>query len=155
MPDDRVLSQSDIDALIESVAPQSRAAKEKGIITTTPKPGKEVEPERATAVHPSSHSSLSPYDIKALNDKIAELANRLDKLEKALSKTRQSANDSLGVAQFAQNFRCTSCNSQGFIAFFVKCTNCGQVKLWGSWPQNSRRRSMARVDPPQPPNDIA
>jgi hypothetical protein len=128
MSDDELLSQSDIDALVESVASRSRATGEKVISARTPKASREIEPERATMPRSPSPSPPSPRDIEALNDKIAKLADRLDKLEKAL-------NGNFGMSQLAQNFRCTSCNSQGFIAFFVKCTRCGQVKLWGSWPQ--------------------
>lgn len=128
MSDDELLSQSDIDALIESVASHPRATGEKVISAKTPKADRKIEPERVTASRSPSSSPPSPRDIEALNDEIAKLTNRLDKLEKAI-------NGNLGMTQLAQTFRCTSCNSQGFIAFFVKCTRCGQVKLWGSWPQ--------------------
>lgn len=120
MSDDKILSQSDIDALVESVAPSLASAREKG---------------GAPKVSTSHHQSIPPsQDIKALSEKIAELTDRLDRLEKAVSKLKQPPNGSTGMAQFVHSFRCTSCNSQGFLAFFVKCTQCGQVKLWGSWP---------------------
>ncbi len=121
MSDDRVLSQSDIDALMESVAPRLGGAREKVVST------------RAGTSHPQP-APPPTHDIKALTEKIAELADRLDRLEKTVSKLKQSANSGAGMAQLAQNFRCSSCESQGFLAFFVKCTHCGQIKLWGSWP---------------------
>jgi flagellar motor switch protein FliM len=122
MADDKVLSQSEIDALMESVAPARGTAKEK------------VAPSQTKSPHPQPSSLPTADNIKALTEKITELTNRLDRLEKAVSRIKYQPNGSLTMAQFAENFRCTSCNSQGFLAFFVKCTHCGQVKLWGSWP---------------------
>lgn len=121
MSDDKILSQSDIDALVESVAPPLGGAKERGNAQKVSTPHH----------HPSTPP---PQDIKALSEKITELTDRLNRLEKAVGKLKQPTNGNAALAQFAQNFRCTSCNSQGFLAFFVKCTHCGQVKLWGSWP---------------------
>ncbi len=122
MSDDRLLSQSDIDALVESVAPKLGGTKEKDAAG------------RTSTAHSQPAHAPPTQDIKSLSEKIAELADRLDKLEKTVSKLKQPTNSSSGMAHFAQNFRCTSCNSQGFLAFFVKCTRCGQIKLWGSWP---------------------
>ena len=32
-------------------------------------------------------------------------------------------------------FQCKSCNSEGFVAIRVKCTDCGEERWWGWWPQ--------------------
>lgn len=122
MSDDKILSQSDIDALVESVAGAPGGTREKGMAA------------RTTAPHHPQAPTPSPHDIKALTDKIIELSERLEKLEKAVSKLKQPGNGGAGMTQFVHGFRCTSCNSQGFLAFFVKCTRCGEIKLWGSWP---------------------
>lgn len=122
MSDDKVLSQSEIDALMESAAPAQRTAKEGGI------------PSRAKSPHTQPPPVPPTDNIKALTEKLTELANRLDRLEKTVNKIKQPANGGLAMVQLAQNFRCTSCDNQGFFAFFVKCTHCGQIKLWGSWP---------------------
>ncbi|MFP3975014.1 MAG: hypothetical protein ACLFVK_02190 [Dehalococcoidia bacterium] len=67
-------------------------------------------------------------DIRPLVNSIKEIDAQLMSILKGLQGT-------VGY-NLGQNFRCSSCGSQGFVAELVKCTVCGEESWWGWWPDD-------------------
>jgi len=67
-------------------------------------------------------------DIRPLVNSIKEIDAQLMSILKGLQGT-------VGY-NLGQNFRCSSCGSQGFVAGLVKCTVCGEENWWGWWPDD-------------------
>jgi outer membrane biosynthesis protein TonB len=150
MADENVLSQADIDALLAAAPPPKPSpAKVEAVyeepeeipkplpkVVTKPKPRAPVEPVETIAPHPAPVSTYVPRkekgssnEVEYLNSKMTDLTNRLARAEITISELNQT------IKGLSQSFRCDACNSQGFVAFYVKCTDCGKGKWWGWWPK--------------------
>ena len=67
----------------------------------------------------------SPYSIRFSEKQIAAIDDKVEELSHNLKKRHE----------LRENFQCEHCDSKGTVAFFTKCTSCGQERWFGWWPR--------------------
>ena len=147
MTDEYVLSQADIDAMVAKgsgvSAPVDDVATESPVkvkqVTESLSNIKSIPAKReAPAPRPASPqetktrpaSSASSSEVVALRNTVAELTNRLNKMEAAMLKSQKSFR-----CDVRNNFHCGHCKTHGNVAMYLKCTSCGEEQWVGWWPQ--------------------
>ncbi len=150
MADEKVLSQADIDALLaksgqrqvvagvaaqQQTAPVSTSQTTSKVSQATTKI--KVTPTKINTSHPAPSvpratlpRSVPPSEVELLRATVADLRNRLDRLEAAMVKSQRVPH-----CDIRKIYHCDSCNSQGQVAIYTKCTNCDEENWWGWWPK--------------------
>jgi hypothetical protein len=148
-PDENaVLSQGDIDALVSSSTE---------IGGETPASSQPQPAEPAPAAAPSGAQS-APAASQPNGSGLADVVQRLSKLEAAVSKMGQEGGGGQALAQelktlsarveeilqhlpntlgygLRSTFQCSSCGTQGLVAARILCTQCNTDTYAGWWPQ--------------------
>ncbi len=152
--DNTVLSQEDIDAMMPSAAPGGGDSSPPAEEASSPEPAVDPPAADPPAAAPAADGGAA----------LAEVAQRLDRLEAAVGQISQAGGAdgrveanmqtlaqhlqalSSRVEEIAQNlpntlgygarasFQCTSCSTQGAVASRVYCTHCGADTALGWWP---------------------
>ncbi len=138
--DDKVLSQSEIDAMLSGEAAPASAVAEP---PPAPAPAAEAPPpvEQAVETLPASPgpgappSGFSPgggdtgqlqQQVQQLTAQLQDLAGKVDGIISGLQAT---------VGFNAQGtFTCNSCSAHGLVAARLTCTSCGTEDWWGWFP---------------------
>ncbi len=150
-----VLGQDDIDSLVSVMSNQGESQ-------APPAAQASIAPPAAEAVQ-----SAPPVRVMNAGERPAagtDLAQRIEKLEEAVSKLAQSAAGAKSQTQLAtltkqvetlaaqvrdlrqhaahtvgyrlqETFQCGSCGHKGLVAGKVKCTVCGEETWMGWWPK--------------------
>jgi hypothetical protein len=150
MTDEYVLSQADIDAMVAkgsgvNSAPVEAVANEGPVkvqkVTESLSNIKSIPAKRDTSPAPKAagpttfqdskpRQAASPSEVEALRNTVAELTNRINRMEAAMLKSQKSFR-----CDIKNNFNCGHCHSQGKVAMYLKCTSCGEEQWVGWWPQ--------------------
>lgn len=72
--------------------------------------------------------SQSPNNMQPLNKQISEIQIQLKEVTQNLSKKHELKDE----------FQCAHCKSKSTVAFYTKCTSCGNEKWFGWWPSKKR-----------------
>jgi len=153
MPDsDQVLSQAEIDVMLNGGGGDSPAAVEAPPACPPPPVAQETVP---APLAPSSAAGLGQDDVQGLFQRIAALeesvqrlssqaAPNLDQSFQQLFGDLQAINSKVdGVTETLQAtvgfgvrsvFACKSCEAQGHVATRLTCTSCGTEEWWGWFP---------------------
>jgi len=142
MSDEKVLSQADIDAILAKSAQRPAAAvatsQQQNVPVNKPKitPKVRAIPQKTEVAQPLNSApqkaplrAASPSEVELLRATVADLRNRLERIEATVMKSQKASCD------IKKMFHCDSCNSQGMVALYTKCTNCGKENWWGWWPK--------------------
>lgn len=143
MSDEKVLSQADIDAILAKSAQRPAAAvatsQQQNVSVNEPKIAPKVKaiPQKTEIARPLNSipqktpvRAASPSEVEILRATVADLRNRLDRIEATVMKSQK-----VSRCDIKKMFHCDSCNSQGMVALYTKCTNCGKENWWGWWPK--------------------
>jgi len=146
MTDEYVLSQADIDAMVaqgsggsapaDAVAPEPPVKVKQvtevlsNIKSIPAKPQAPAPAQKPPVHHEIKPKQASPSEVEALRNTVADLTNRLNKMEAILLKSQKTFR-----CDIKNNFRCGHCHSQGKVAMYLKCTDCGEEQWVGWWPQ--------------------
>lgn len=151
----KTLSQDDIDALVGKFPNMKQASPLAADETVTAGPGP------AVTAPPPSQPAAAPATANSLQSTVADLADRLVKIETAIAKLNQQTSSPAEPKAMTQQlqklssqveaitanlkytagynigkvFKCDSCGTTNAVAIPVKCTGCGQQKWWGWWPK--------------------
>ena len=146
MTDEYVLSQADIDAMVAkgggASAPVDDVATESPVkvkqVTESLSNIRSIPAKReAPAPKPASPQETKPKptsssssEVVALRNTVAELTSRINRMEAAMLKSQKSFR-----CDIRNNFHCGHCKTQGKVAMYLKCTDCGEEQWVGWWPQ--------------------
>jgi hypothetical protein len=119
-----------IPARREAPATETAAAIPASKPTVSPAAQKPTAPQpRQDLALKTSASSASTSEVETLRRTVAELTNRLNKLETVMFKSQKSFR-----CDIRNNFHCGHCQSEGKVAMYLKCTSCGEEQWVGWWP---------------------
>ena len=163
MSDNTVLSQVDIDALLNGNAeeevvevlpvvlpvaadpPVPVPPAPAGEPQEPPPPAPEAEPvtlptPQAVTPEPKAPSKKALSGLTVRTKKLEARMARVGRLEKTVVRLESRVADltrqlerSFG-ASARDHFTCGSCGTHGLAAIPLQCTHCGVETLWGSWP---------------------
>ena len=157
MADGKVLSQSEIDAIL-AAAPKDNGAAAKSPSQPTPLKVFKAEDD-SLSVKDMPRADMMGYEEQP--GQIEEIMKRLEQLERKIEKLSVSLEQSRNapppvsqikeierrLAEISENlsntpvygirkgFECSSCHSRGTIAVPLRCTKCGKETHIGWWPK--------------------
>lgn len=148
-----------------AAAPEPRAEpttheKEKEVEVPVPRTAREATPSTTPRELESLRTTVA--DLMRRVQKIEAALSILEQVEKTMAEAKALAQQTPLASQDMANqlqtmsnqledisakllntpsydiggmFQCKSCDSEGFVAIRVKCTDCGEERWWGWWPQ--------------------